>query len=178
MDSVIRKDKFDKICLLLCRMEDIMEGWKYNGRRGSYWKKEEAMLKMSKKTEVYKDFDKNSCVVRTLPKDSKVIYREIILVNQHLWVECSGTSETFYIPLRRWNGSTTNSKKYKLGELQHTIIEIGRKKKSMKKDTKNGVDIYIDNDKEIIYVSMNQKMTPESHRRLKESINLIKGYQV
>lgn len=155
-----------------------MEDWKYNGRRGSYWKKEEAMLKMSRRTEAYKDFDKNSCVVRMLPKGSKVIYREIILVNHHLWVECVGTTETFYIPLRRWNGSLPSSKKYKLGELQHEIIEIGRKKKTMKKDTENGVDIYIDNDKEIIYVSMNQKMTPESHRRLEESINLIKGYQV
>ena len=155
-----------------------MEDWKYNSRRGSYWKKEEAMLKMSKRTEAYKDFDKNSCVVRMLPKGSKVIYREIILVNNHLWVECVGTTETFYIPLRRWNGSLPSSKKYKLGELQHEIIEIGRKKKSMKKDTKNGVDIYIDNDKEIMYISMNQKMTPESYRKAKEGINVIKGYQI
>ena len=154
-----------------------MEDWKYNGRRGSYWKKEEAMLKMSKRTEVYKDFDKNSCVVRTLPKDSKVIYREIILVNQHLWVECSGTSETFYIPLRRWNGLHPYNKKYKLGALQHEIIEIGRKKKSMKKDTKNGVDIYIDNDKEIMYISMNKKMTSESQRRIKENIDSLRGYK-
>ena len=120
-----------------------MEKWKYNSRRDSYWKKEEAMLKISKRTEAYEDFDKNSPVVRVLPKNSKVIYREIILVNYHLWVECSGTSETFYIPLRRWNGYPPNSKKYKLGALQHEIIEIGRKEKSMKKDTRNGVDIYI-----------------------------------
>ena len=100
-----------------------MEDWKYNSRRDSYWKKEEAMLKMSRRTEAYKDFDKNSSIVRMLPKDSKVIYREIILVNQHLWVECVGTTETFYIPLRRWNGSPPNSKKYKLGELQHEIID-------------------------------------------------------
>src|SRR5699024_11705521 len=92
-------------------MEDIMEDWKYNSRRGSYWKQEEAMLKMSRRTEAYKDFDKNSCVVRMLPKGSKVIYREIILVNHHLWVECVGTTEIFYIPLRRWNGSLPNSKK-------------------------------------------------------------------
>ena len=155
-----------------------MEDWKYNSRRGSYWKKEEAMLKMSRGTEAYKDFDKNSSVVRILPKDSKVIYREIILVNHHLWVECPGTSETFYIPLRRWNGSPPNSKKYKLGALQHEIIEIGRKKKSMKKDTKNGVDIYIDRDKEIMYVSLNEKMTYESQRRIKESFGMLKGYQV
>ena len=155
-----------------------MEDWKYNGRRGSYWKKEEAMLKMSRRTEAYKDFDKNSSVVRVLSKDSKVIYREIILVNQHLWVECVGTTETFYIPLRRWNGYPPISKKYKLGELQHIIIEIGRKKKSMKKETRDGVDIYIDNDKEIMYISMNQKMTPESYRKAKEGINVIKGYQI
>ena len=155
-----------------------MEKWKYNSRRDSYWKKEEAMLKMSKRTEAYKDFDKNSCVVRMLPKGSKVIYREIILVNNHLWVECVGTTETFYIPLRRWNGYPPNSKKYKLGELQHEIIEIGRKKKTMKKETKNGVDIYIDRDKEIMYISMNEKMTAESQRRLKENIDVLKGYQV
>ena len=155
-----------------------MEKWKYNSRRGSYWKKEEAMLKMSKRTEAYKDFDKNSPVIRVLPKNSKVIYREIILVNYHLWVECSGTSETFYIPLRKWNGLHPYNKKYKLGALQHEIIEIGRKEKSMKKDTKNGVDIYIDNDKEIMYISMNQKMTPESQRRLKENLDMLKGYQV
>ena len=154
-----------------------MEDWKYNSRRGSYWKKEEAMLKMSKRTEAYKDFDKNSCVVRMLPKGSKVIYREIILVNQHLWVECVGTTETFYIPLRRWNGSLPSSKKYKLGELQHEIIEIGRKKKTMKKETRDGVDIYIDNDKEIMYISMNEKMTPESQRRIKENIDSLRGYK-
>lgn len=155
-----------------------MEDWKCNSRRGSYWKKEEAMLKMSRGTEAYKDFDKNSSVVRILPKDSKVIYREIILANQHLWVECVGITETFYIPLRRWNGSLPSSKKYKLGELQHEIIEIGRKKKTMKKETRDGVDIYIDNDKEIMYISMNQKMTPESYRKAKEGIDVIKGYQV
>ena len=154
-----------------------MEDWKYNGRRGSYWKKEEAMLKMSRRTEAYEDFDKNSSVVRTLPKDSKVIYREIILVNQHLWVECSGTSETFYIPLRRWNGLHPYNKKYKLGALQHEIIEIGRKKKSMKKETRNGVDIYIDKEKEIMYISMNEKMTPESQRRIKENIDSLRGYK-
>ena len=43
---------------------------------------------------------------------------------------------------------------------------------------KDGVDIYIDNDKEIMYISMNQKMTPESYRKVKEGIDVIKGYQV
>ena len=43
---------------------------------------------------------------------------------------------------------------------------------------KDGVDIYIDNDKQIMYVSMNEKMTAESQRRLKENIDVLKGYQV
>ena len=155
-----------------------MEDWKYNSRRGSYWKKEEAMLKMSRRTEAYKEFDKNSSIVRMLPKDSKVIYREIILVNQHLWVECVGTTETFYIPLRRWNGFPPDSRKYGVGQLQHKIIEIEKREKHMKKETRNGVDIYIDRDKEIMYISMNEKMTAESQRRLKENIDVLKGYQV
>ena len=155
-----------------------MEDWKYNSRRGSYWKKEEAMLKISKRTEAYEDFDKNSPVVRVLPKNSKVIYREIILVNYHLWVECLGTSETFYIPLRKWNSLPPNNKKCKLGQLQHEIIEIEKREKHMKKETRNGVDIYIDRDKEIMYISMNEKMTAESQRRLKENIDVLKGYQV
>ena len=155
-----------------------MEDWKYNSRRDSYWKKEEAMLKMSRRTGAYKDFDKNSSIVRMLPKDSKVIYREIILVNQHLWVECVGTTETFYIPLRRWNGLHPYNKKCKLGTLQHEIIEIERKEKTMKKETKSGVDIYIDKEKEIMFISMNEKMTPESQRRLKENLGMLKGYQV
>lgn len=50
--------------------------------------------------------------------------------------------------------------------------------KTMKKETRDGVDIYIDNDKEIMYISMNQKMTPESYRKVKEGIDVIKGYQV
>ena len=50
--------------------------------------------------------------------------------------------------------------------------------KTMKKETRDGVDIYIDNDKEIMYISMNQKMTPESYRKAKEGINVIKGYQI
>ena len=105
-----------------------MEDWKYNSRRGSYWKKEEAMLKMSKRTEAYKDFDKNSPVVKVLPKNSKVIYREIILVNYHLWVECLGTSDTFYIPLRKWSGFPPGNKNYKVGPLKHRIIEIEKRK--------------------------------------------------
>ena len=47
-----------------------------------------------------------------------------------------------------------------------------------KKETRDGVDIYIDNDKEIIYVSMNEKMTPEAYKKTKEGISVIKGYQV
>lgn len=155
-----------------------MEKWKYNSRRGSYWKKEVATLEMSKNTEVYKDFDKNSPVVRILPKNSKVIYREIILVNYHVWVKCSGTYETFYIPLRRWNGFPPDNKNYKVGQLQHKITEIKEKKKHIKKETRNGVDIYIDREKEIMYVSMNEKMTYESQQRLKESFGMLKGYQV
>ena len=155
-----------------------MEKWKYSWWRDSYWKKERAMLKISKRTEAYEDFDKNSPVVRVLPKNSKVIYREIILVNYHLWVECSGTDETFYIPLRKWNGVPPNSRKYGVGQLQHKIIEVGEREKHMKKETRNGVDIYIDRDKEIMYISMNEKMTPESYRKVKEGIDVIKGYQV
>lgn len=48
----------------------------------------------------------------------------------------------------------------------------------MKKDTKNGVDIYIDNDKQIMYVSMNQRMTPEASERLKESFSEILDYKI
>ena len=29
-----------------------------------------------------------------------------------------------------------------------------------------------------MYISMNQKMTPESYRKVKEGIDVIKGYQV
>lgn len=155
-----------------------MEKWKYNSRRGSYWKKEESMLKISKRTEAYEDFDKNSPVVRVLPKNSKVIYREIILVNYHLWVECLGTDETFYIPLRKWNGVPPDNKNYKVGPLKHRITEIREKKKHIKKETRDGVDIYIDREKEIMYVSMNEKMTYESQQRLKESFGMLKGYQV
>ena len=48
----------------------------------------------------------------------------------------------------------------------------------MAKETKNGVDIYIDRDKEIMYISMYEKMTPDSQRRLKENIDMLKGYEV
>ena len=48
----------------------------------------------------------------------------------------------------------------------------------MKKETKNGVDIYIDKEKEIMFISMNEKMTHESQRRLKENLGMLKGYQV
>ncbi len=155
-----------------------MEDWKYNSRRGSYWKKEEAMLKMSKRTEAYEDFDKNSPVVRVLPKNSKVIYREIILVNYHLWVECSGTDEVFYIPLRKWNGVPPDSRKYGVGQLQHKIIEIEKREKHMEKETRNGVDIYIDKDKEIMYISMNKKMTYEAQQKIVKSFNELTGYKV
>lgn len=48
----------------------------------------------------------------------------------------------------------------------------------MAKETKNGVDIYIDRDKEIMYISMNEKMTTEAHRKVKESFTNLKGYEV
>ena len=41
-----------------------MEDWKYNGRRGSYWKKEEAMLKMFRRTEAYKKAKEGISVIK------------------------------------------------------------------------------------------------------------------
>lgn len=157
-----------------------MEEWRYNWWRDSYWKKEEAKLELNSKTDVYEDCDKNSTVVMELEKGSQVIYREIILINNHAWVLCKSTKESFYIPIRTWNNVSPMKSGYKLGTLKHKIIELPKRKgrNTMKKDTKNGVDIYIDNDKEIMYISMNQKMTPESYRKVKEGINVIKGYQV
>lgn len=43
---------------------------------------------------------------------------------------------------------------------------------------KDGIDIYIDRDKEIMYVGMNQKMTPEGHREIKESFSEIFDYKI
>lgn len=43
---------------------------------------------------------------------------------------------------------------------------------------KDGADIYIDNDKQIMYVSMNQRMTPEASERLKESFSEILDYKI
>ena len=157
-----------------------MEDWKYNSRRGSYWKKEEAKLELSSSTDVYEKCDKNSRVIMELKKGDQVVYREIILINNHVWVKCISTKESFYIPIRTWNNISPVESRYKLGPLEHKIIELPKSKgrSTMKKETRDGVDIYIDNDKEIIYVSMNQKMTPESYRKVKEGISVIKGYQV
>lgn len=157
-----------------------MEEWKYNWWRGSYWKNEEAKLELSSSTDAYKDCDKNSRVVMKLEKGAQVFYREVILINNHVWVLCKSTKESFYIPIRTWNNVSPVKDGYRLGPLEHKIIELPNRKgsKTMKKDTKNGVDIYIDNDKEIMYVSMNQKMTPEAYKKAKEGISVIKGYQV
>ena len=157
-----------------------MEKWNYNWWRDSYWKKEEAKLELSNSTDVYEKCDKNSRVIMELKKGDQVIYREIILINNHVWVKCISPKESFYIPIRTWNNVPPVKDGYRLGPLEHKIIELPNRKgsKTMKKDTKNGVDIYIDNDKEIIYVSMNEKMTPESYRKVKEGIDVIKGYQV
>lgn len=59
-------------------------------------------------------------------------------------------------------------------------IELPKPKrnKGIKKETKNGVNIYIDKEKEIMFISMNEKMAPESQRRLKENLGMLKGYQV
>ena len=43
---------------------------------------------------------------------------------------------------------------------------------------KDGVDIYIDNDKEIMYVSMNEKMTYEAQSKIKESFSESLDYQI
>lgn len=157
-----------------------MEEWKYNWRRDSYWKKEEAKLELSCNADVYEDCDKNSKVIMELKKGDQVVYREIILINNHVWVKCISTKESFYIPIRTWNNVSPVKSKYKPGPLKHKIIELPNRKgsKTMKKETRNGVDIYIDRDKEIMYISMNEKMTYESQRRIKESFGMLKGYQV
>lgn len=157
-----------------------MEEWKYNWWRNSYWKKEEAKLELASSTDAYKDCDKNSEVAMNLRKGIQVFYREVILINSHVWVECVGVHKTFYIPIRKWNGVSPVKKGYKLSPLEHKIIELPKPKrnKSIKKKTKDGVDIYIDRDKEIMYISMNEKMTAESQQRLKDSFRSIKGYQI
>src|SRR5699024_9913091 len=139
------KDKFNKICLLLCRMEDIMEKWNYNWWRDSYWKKEEAKLELSSSTDVYEKCDKNSRVIMELKKGDQVIYREIILINNHVWVKCISPKESFYIPIRTWNNVSPVESRYKLGPLEHKIIELPKRKrgKHMEKEAENGVDIYI-----------------------------------
>ena len=43
---------------------------------------------------------------------------------------------------------------------------------------KDGVDIYIDNDKQIMYVSMNEKMTYEAQSKIKESFSESLDYQI
>lgn len=43
---------------------------------------------------------------------------------------------------------------------------------------KDGIDIYIDRDKEIMYIGINQKMTPEAHRKVKESFSEILDYKI
>ena len=157
-----------------------MEKWNYSWWRDSYWKKEEAKLELSNSTDVYEKCDKNSRVIMELKKGDQVIYREIILINNHVWVKCISPKESFYIPIRTWNNVPPVKDGYRLGPLEHKIIELPNRKgsKTMKKETRDGVDIYIDNDKEIIYVSMNEKMTPEAYKKVKEGINIIKGYQV
>lgn len=43
---------------------------------------------------------------------------------------------------------------------------------------KDGIDIYIDRDKETMYISINQKMTPEAQRSVKESFSEIIDYKI
>lgn len=48
----------------------------------------------------------------------------------------------------------------------------------MGKETKDGIDIYIDREKEIMYISINEKMATEAYKKLKESFSDFTGYQV
>lgn len=48
----------------------------------------------------------------------------------------------------------------------------------MDKKSKDGVDIYIDREKEIMYVGMNEKMTTEAYKKVKESFSESIGYQI
>lgn len=155
-----------------------MSNWKLNSNRGSYWREEEGVIELKKDAKVYADFDKNSRVVRKYKKGTTLIYREIILINKHVWAEFAVGCSLYYIPIRTWNGVPPTQKEYDIGLLEHNIKGIKREGKPMKKETKDGVDIYIDRDKEIMYISMNQKMTYESQERLKESIRSIKGYEI
>lgn len=157
-----------------------MEDWKFNRWRSSYWKKEEAKLELSCNTDVYEDCDKNSKVIMELKKGDQVLYREIILINNHVWVKCISTKESFYIPIRSWNNVSPVKSRYKLGPLKHKLIELPKRKegKVMKKETRDGVDIYIDRDKEIMYIGMNERMTPEAIEKFKTSFHNVKDYEV
>lgn len=48
----------------------------------------------------------------------------------------------------------------------------------MGKETKDGIDIYIDREKEIMYISINEKMATEAYKKLEESFSDFTGYQV
>lgn len=156
-----------------------MTEWKYNYWRQSYWKKEEAKLELVSNTDVYEDCDKNSKVIMKIEKGYQVIYKEIVLLNNHLWVVCKSIKESFYIPVRTWNNVPPTKKGYELGPLKHKIIKLPKHKgeHDMKEETKDGVDIYIDRELKIIFISMNEKLTSESMEGLANSFPDLEDYK-
>lgn len=156
--------------------------------RGGFKKKEHARLTVtSSYVNCYLKPDKSSGKVGKLNHGDSALYSEVILSKGFCWIKVSleQFSKPVYIPIRCWNGLRPDHRGYCVGAICNVSLKPITEGKQLKKESKGkplnhteGMDIYIDNKKNIMYVSVNERITDEGIAKIKEGLEHITDYKV
>lgn len=148
---------------------------------GRYYKNEKAILVCkNRKAEGYRTTDRNSERVATSKIGQELEYSAIYLDNGFVWVKTVINSYVVFVPIRRWNGVRPDSPHYELSQFFKGFIlkELKEDKSNIVKSKKEGCDIYIDNHKNIMFISPNEKITEKGISKIKKGISGVTDYKV
>lgn len=156
--------------------------------RGGYKKKEQAILTVtSSYVDCYSIPDKSSGKVGKMNHGDSALYTEVILAKGFCWVKVSleQFNKPVYVPVRKWNGLRPDHNKYCLGDIRNVVFEPIKEDMQLKKESKGkshkhteGMDIYVDNKKNFMYVSVNEKITDEGIAKIKAGLEHATDYKV
>ena len=156
--------------------------------RGGYKKKEQARLTVtSSYANCYLKPDKSSGKVGKLNHGDSAIYTEVILAKGFCWIKVSleQFNKPIYIPIRCWNGLRPDHRGYCVGDACNVKFEPITEGMQLKKESKGkshkhteGMDIYVDNKKNFMYVSMNERVTDEGIAKIREGLESNTDYKV
>ena len=148
---------------------------------GRYYKNEKAILVCkNRKAEGYYTTDRNSERIATSRTGQELEYSAIYLDNGFVWVKTIINNYVVFVPIRRWNGVRPDSPSYELSQFfkGFELKELKENSSSIIKRKEKGWDIYIDNHKNIMFISPNEKITEKSISKIKKSFSDITDYKV